>query len=231
MKRLIIVPSLAVVLLAVAACGGGGSSKKTPAAGTPGSQPTPVGTPVIDRRGAQTPTAGESTVVATQFELETYHHDAKPRREGSDVIDFPYDVLLPKGWTIDTAGVGVTASLPRPDKFPYLTVSIDCRPFFGDLQDKAQMIAQDSASADKLSLGNLSSQTRASTKIGGRDATRIDWTGSGTFRADHISVYVNGEDCAWRLQLNAFGAIQPDQVSALFERILEKFNPAQGLPK
>lgn len=229
MKHLIMVPLLAVVLLAVAACGGGGGAKKTPAAGTPGSQTAIVVTPAVDRRGVETPTAGESTVVATQFALENYHHDAKPLRQGSDVIDFPYDVLLPKGWHIDTAGVGITASLPKPDNFPYLTVSIDCRPFSGDFTDKSLMIKKDSTAADNLSLGNLSTQPRASITVGGRDAVRIDWNGSGTFRADHISVYVNGEDCAWRLQLNAFGAIRPDQVSALFERIIEKFNPAQGL--
>ncbi len=230
MKRLLIASSLSVVLVAAAACGGGGGSKRTPAAGTPGAIATAAGPPV-DLRGLQTPTSGEATVIATPYELVNYHHDAIPRRQGTDVIDFPYDVLVPKGWVVESTGIAVTASLPRPDKFPYLTVTIDCRPFSATLQDKAQMIAEDSASATKLGLGNLGTQTRATTTIGGRDATRVDWTGSGTFKADHISVYVNGEECAWRLQLNVFGGIHPTQVSALFERILEKFNPAQGLPK
>lgn len=230
MKRLLMVSSLSIALVAVAACGGGGGgSKPTPAAGTPGATTAP-GLPV-DTRGLQTPTSGEATVIATSYELVNYHHDAVPRREGSDVIDFPYDVLVPKGWVVESTGIAVTASLPRPDKFPYLTVTIDCRPFSSILQDKSQMIAEDSASATKLGLGNLATQTRATTTIGGRDATRIDWVGTGTFKADHISVYVNGDDCVWRLQFNVFGGIRPTQVSALFERILEKFNPAQGMPK
>jgi hypothetical protein len=222
MKRPIALTLVALPLALAAACGGGGGSKTPTSVATLSVAPTPG----LDTRGEQTPTSAESTVVATEYNLVPYHHDATPHRQGSDVIDFPFDISFPAGWTVESSGVAVTASLMRTDTFPYATVSMDCRP---DV-DKSQMLKTDSTQAGTLSIGNLDTQPRSDLTVAGRDAIRVDWRGTGTFPADHISVYVNGKDCAWRLQLNTFGAIRGDDLSALFLRLVNAFNPAQGLP-
>jgi hypothetical protein len=216
MQRLIIgLASFSITLVAATGCGGGGS-EKTPTSAAP----TVAATPAAD------PASAEATVVATPYELELYHHDAVPRRQGSDVIDFPYDISLPKGWPVETGGVAVTAAVVKPDKFPYVSISVDCRPGV----EKAGMLDRDGAAAASLDLGNLGSQPRSALSVAGRDAIRVDWQGGATFVADHISVYVDGKDCAWRLQLNTFGAIRAEQLSALFLRVVDAFNPDQGLP-
>ncbi len=220
MNRLLTLALGCALIGAAAACGGDGGSSKTPAF------PTPIGTAVVPVPGFKTPTSAESTVIAADYALELYRHDAVPRTQGTDVIDFPYDVLLPKGWQIDSSGVGLTVSLLAPNNFPYVGVSVDCRPGLSAIS----MLAKDGSSAEALGLGSLGSEPQAAYTVAGQAAIRVDWAGGTAFPANHISIYVDGKSCAWRLQLNTFGAIRTSQFEAFFLKIVDAFDPAQGLP-
>ena len=123
--------ALASALAGAVACGGGGGSKSTATSpsGTPAANVTvALGTVTVPIPGLQTATSDEKTVIATPYELSVYHHDATAGTQGTDIIDFPYDVSLPTGWHIDQTGVALVASLLRTDKFPYAGISLDCRP-------------------------------------------------------------------------------------------------------
>ncbi len=224
MNRLLTIALGCALVVAASACGSDddGDSDVSPTVALS----VTVATPGVPIQGVSTPAGGEATVIATQYTLETYRHEAAPRRQGTDVIDFPYEILFPVGWQVEGAGITLTSAIPRPDKFPYASISVDCRPGV----NMSQMLATDGAATGSLDLGDLGSAPVQSYTVAGQEAIRVDWNGGGAFPAGHTSVYVDGKDCAWRLQLNTFGGIRPADLSALFFAIVDAFDPTQGLP-
>ena len=218
MKRLL---ALAFALaLVTAACGG--DDGDDPA----GSPTVPFAEVTEDARGLATRTPGEATAVAGDYAITTYVHEAAPRREGTDVIDFTYEVPVPEGWELSNQGITVTAALPGPNNFPYVTVTVDCRPGV----NAREMLDADGQGAADLGLGTLAGAPVGAGKVGERDAIFVRWGGGNLFPADRLSAYVDGKDCAWRLQLNALGSIRVGEMEPLFQEILARFNPDQGLP-
>lgn len=219
MKRLLMLTG-ALLLAALAGCGGsGGESDGTTPEAT-------FASATEDPRGLPTTTAAEATAAATVYELELYRHEGEPFTQGSDVINFPYEVSLPKGWVLTSSGQFLTAELPKPGSdLPFALFGMECRPSV----TAQEMLELDGGAAERLNLGNLASQERIPVLVGGKEAIRVDWVGS-AFPAEHSSVYVDGKSCAWRLQISVLGGLRPSDFRELFDRILEAFNPDQGLP-
>lgn len=218
MKRLLAI-AFALALVA-AACGGDDGDD-------PAESPTvPFAEVTEDARGLATRTPGEATAIAGDYAIVTYVHEAAPRREGTDIIDFTYEVPVPEGWVISGQGVTTTAELPGPNNFPYVTITVDCRPGVNALE----MLDVDARAASQLGIGNLAGAPTSAGQVGERDATLVRWRGGGLFPADRLSAYVDGKDCAWRLQLNTLGSIQVGEMEPVFQEILARFNPDQGLP-
>lgn len=223
MQRLTPLLAGLIASIALVACGGGSSSKTTPTAA-----PQSTASPAIARPADATRAPVEETAVATHYDMEVHQHDATPYRQGTDVIDFPFQISLPKGWAVTGAGIPVTATLLRPDTqfAAFASIGIDCRPNV----DYQAMLKKDSDVADLYKFGDLGAVEKKQVTVGGRDAIRADWAGSGTFRASHVSVYVNGKSCTWRIQLNVYGALTPNDFIVPFQRVLDSFDPAQGMP-
>lgn len=225
MKRLIVYPALVVALALAAACGGGGGSGKTPGAETPLAPTVEIGRNVFENP-PRTPTAREAEVIAStgDLPLEIHHHDAVAATQGSDVIDFPFDIALPKGWEVTKVGIAVTASIMNSATFPFATITVDCVPGV----DKGTMLGLDGAAATRLGLGGLEATRAEPAQVGGKPALQVAWEGS-LVPGDRLSVYVDGKDCAWRIQLASFGAIPIGPLLPMFNRVLAAFNPDQGL--